>query len=174
MTDPVRLVVFVTGNESRGDDAAGPALLRELESELPQGVRVVHDFQLQVEHALELHDADLALFIDAECGLQAPFAFGERDGDVPVASFSHALSPSAILAVFRRIEGSEPPPAFILGVRAERFELGEGLSEPAAEGVARALAFARELLRDPCAGRWRSLIQARARALPRLGKNSAV
>lgn len=174
MTDPVRLVVFVTGNESRGDDAVGPMLLHELGPDLPSGVHVVRDFQLQVEHALELRDADLALFIDAACGLQAHFGFGEPDGSDAVSSFSHALSPSALLEVFRRIEGREPPPAFILGIRADRFELGEGLSESAAQGMDRALAFARGLLREPCAERWRTLTQARARSVPRSGKKSAV
>nr|WP_211166897.1 hydrogenase maturation protease [Aromatoleum evansii] len=174
VTDSGRLVIFVIGNESRGDDAAAPLLLRRLEGELPAGVRVVCEFQLQVEHALELCGANLALFIDAACGLEAPFAFSEADGRAPVSSFSHALSPAAVLDVFRRIEAAAPPPAFVLGLRAVRFELGEGLSAPAEEALGEALAFARTLFALPRPEHWRALVQARARSLPRFGKKSAV
>lgn len=174
MTDPARLVVFVAGNESRGDDAAGPLLLQRFEGDLPAGARVVCEFQLQVEHALELRGADVALFVDAACGLEAPFEFAEADGKGSVSSFSHALSPQAVLDVFRRIEGAEPPPAFILGLRAVRFELGDGLSVLAEEAIEAALPFARELFQFPQPDRWRALAQARARSLPRFGKKSAV
>ena len=174
VTDSGRLVVFVTGNESRGDDAAGPLLLHRLEGDLPAGARMVCEFQLQVEHALELRGADVALFIDAACGLEAPFEFAEADGKGPVSSFSHALSPAAVLDVFRRIEGAEPPPAFILGLRAVRFELGEGLSALAEEAVEAALPFVRALFEVPQPDRWRAAAQARARSLPRFGKKSAV
>ncbi|MCK9984091.1 MAG: hypothetical protein AzoDbin1_00563 [Azoarcus sp.] len=174
VSDSSRLVIFVTGNESRGDDAAGPLLVQQLEGDLPASARVVCEFQLQVEHALELRGADLALFVDAACGLETPFEFAEADGNGPVSSFSHALSPEAVLDVFRRIEGAEPPPAFILGLRAVRFELGEGLSALAADAVGAALPFARELFEVPQPDRWRAVAQARARSLPRFGKKSAV
>ena len=174
VSDSVRLVIFVTGNESRGDDAAGPLLLERLEADLPAGTRVVREFQLQVEHALELRGADVALFVDAACALETPFEFGEADGKGAVSSFSHALSPAAVLDVFRRIERVEPPPAFILGLRAVRFELGEGLSAPAEEALGEALAFARALFELPRPEHWRAMAQARARSLPRFGKKSAV
>ncbi|MCC4117117.1 hydrogenase maturation protease [Aromatoleum toluclasticum] len=174
MTDSGRFVVFVTGNESRGDDAAGPLLLQRLEGELPAGARVVCEFQLQVEHALELRGADLVLFIDAACGLDVPFEFAEAVGKGPVSSFSHALSPGAVLDVFRRIEGAEPPPAFVLGLRATRFELGEGLSELAADAVEAALPFTLALLEALHPDSWRKLAQAREFSSPRVGKKSAV
>ncbi|WP_211163032.1 hydrogenase maturation protease [Aromatoleum diolicum] len=150
-----RVVVFAVGNESRGDDGVGPGLLRLLEPALPAGGRAVLDFQLQVEHALELGDADLALFVDASCGLEAPFAFYEIGPEAAASSFTHALSPSAVLAVFRRIEQLAPPPAFVLGIRASRFELGQGLSPGAAADLDCALEFARELMAVPDPVAWR-------------------
>lgn len=176
VTEAVPLVVFVVGNGSRGDDGLGPALLSRIEPKLPPDARVVVDFQLQVEHAFDLYGAALALFIDAECGLEAPFAFREadREGDDTAATFSHALSPVAVLDVFRRVEQAPPPPAFVLGIRAVRFELGEGLSPSAEADLEIALAFLRPLLERPVATAWRKTCQARRRSCPRSGKNIAV
>jgi hydrogenase maturation protease len=151
-----RLVVFAVGNESRGDDGVGPMLLRRIEPVLPPGGRAVLDFQLQVEHALELRDADLALFVDACCGLDAPFAFHEIGPEAQASSFSHALSPSAVLAVFRRIEQLAPPPAFVLGIRANCFGLGEGLSPGTSVDLEHAVRFALTLLAAPDPAVWRT------------------
>ena len=41
------------------------------------------------------------------------------------ASFTtHALSPQALLQVFRDLQGEAPPPCTLLAIRGERFELG--------------------------------------------------
>ena len=69
MSPQTRLVIFGYGNPSRGDDALGSLLLARAETEVDRlpglDVALVEDFQLQVEHALDLEDRDLALFIDA-------------------------------------------------------------------------------------------------------------
>jgi len=70
-------VVFGVGNDARGDDALGPALMAWLEAQRLPGVRLVADFQLNVEHALDLEGAALALFIDAGIGTPTPFSFHE-------------------------------------------------------------------------------------------------
>ncbi|MBS0347115.1 MAG: hydrogenase maturation protease [Proteobacteria bacterium] len=127
----VRLVIFAVGNPSRGDDALGPRLMAELESWNLPDVRLVSDFQLQVEHALDLDDRDLALFIDAGTGTPAPFSFREIRPAPDRSISSHALSPEAVLYVHEEIR-RPPPPAFVLCVRGEAFQLGEGLS-PTAE-----------------------------------------
>lgn len=152
----MRLVVFAVGNPSRGDDALGPRLMAELENWNPPDVRLVSDFQLQIEHALDLDDRDLALFIDAGTGTPAPFSFCEIRPAPDRSISSHALSPEAVLYVHGEIRRA-PPPAFVLCVRGEDFRLGEDLS-PAAEAH---LAAARTQLRrclahiDPDA--WRRL-----------------
>ena len=48
------VVVFAVGNPSRGDDALGPLLMAGLEQQDWPGVQLVSDFQLQIEHALDL------------------------------------------------------------------------------------------------------------------------
>jgi len=132
MTAPV--VVFAVGNRSRGDDALGPMLLDRLAGALAaEGSEsrfdLIDDFQLQVEHALDLAGRERALFIDAGTGTPAPFAFRAIEPADSVATHStHALPPEAVLAVYRKLTGCAPPPAFVLCVRGESFELGADLT----------------------------------------------
>lgn len=157
MTKLSALVVLVVGNESRGDDAIGPAILEPLMPLLGCECRVVRDFQLQLEHALELRDAGLALFIDAAVGLDDPFRFSEIHARSGRSTFSHAMRPEEVLGVFRQIEQKTPPPAFVLAIRAVDFTLGNPLSDQARSDLACALKFAQTLLREPDAQRWRAM-----------------
>jgi hydrogenase maturation protease len=131
------VVVLAVGNRSRGDDALGPLLLDRLGDWLAAGDRgadfeLIEDFQLQIEHALDLAGRRLVLFVDAGTGTPVPCAFYATAAAHPGGSHStHALAPAAVLGVYRQITGEDPPPAFVLCVRGERFELGEGLSGPA-------------------------------------------
>ena len=97
---------------------------------------MVDDYQLQIEHALDLVDADCALFLDAGKDTPAPFAFSRLAPKRDATHSTHALSPEAVLDVYVQVRGAAPPPAFALCVRGESFELGEGLS-PAARRAAR-------------------------------------
>ena len=134
---PAGLIVIAVGNRSRGDDAIGPLLLDRLQDWLANGdrgadIELLEDFQLQIEHALDLAGRRLVLFIDAGTGTAAPYHFHATAAAAPGASHSsHALAPAAVLGVYRQITGGSPPPAFVLCVRGDRFELGEDLSRSA-------------------------------------------
>lgn len=153
-----RVVVLGYGNTSRGDDAIGPLLLADLEAAHLPGLVTVEDFQLQIEHALDLVGADLALFLDAGTGTPAPYAFYEAQPQGVFASSTHALLPEAVLAVFKRIQGVEPPPAFVLCVRGEVFELGAPMSPVATERLEAARRFVLELCAAPEVQRWRTQV----------------
>lgn len=152
------LVILGYGNPSRGDDALAPLLLGRI-GEAPggrPGWEVIEDFQLQVEHALDLAGRDLALFIDADASCQGPFRFTEL---LPVrdASFStHAISPAAVLQAYRDVHRKEPPPSFVLGIRGESFELGAGLSPAAESSLESAWIFLKTLLETPSPDAWRA------------------
>jgi hydrogenase maturation protease len=154
-------VVFACGNPSRGDDALGPALMRRVQEwnrrHPDRPVETVEDFQLQVEHALDLEGRDLALFVDAAA--IAPEAVSlRRVGPSVCPSFStHALSPSALLAAFVNLVGDPPPPAFSLGVRGEAFELGQPLSREAAANLDEAWDRLQHLLADPSEHAWEGM-----------------
>ena len=150
MTAPV--VVFAVGNPSRGDDAIGPEMARLLSAWL-QGeglagqVEIVEDFQLNIEHALDLQGRKLALFIDAGENTPAPFQFRRIARSAIPSHSTHALPPEAVLQVYWQMEGQEPPPAYVLCVRGEKFELGDGLSASVSERLAAAATLLVELCR---------------------------
>lgn len=157
------VVVLAAGNRSRGDDAIGPLLLERLASRLAAEGRsgefeLIDDYQLQIEHALDLKGRRLALFIDAGWRTPAPLAFyAVNAAPGAVQSTTHELSPQAVLEVYRRIELTEPPPAFALCVRGERFELGEGLSAPAEAHMEVAWRQLTLLCGKPDAALWRAM-----------------
>ena len=157
---PGAVVVFAVGNSSRGDDALGPLLLERLAAWLDaEGRRgefeLIDDFQLQIEHAFDLAGQRLALFIDAGAGTPAPCVFHAVSPGTTLATHStHALSPAAVLAVYREFAHNEPPPAFVLCVRGEGFGLGDGLSAAAHEHLDAAWQVLRCLCRTPEVAAW--------------------
>ncbi|HLO62968.1 MAG TPA: homospermidine synthase, partial [Azonexus sp.] len=140
-------------------DAIGPELLGRLEhwlarQGLGEGVELIEDFQLNIEHALDLAGRELALFIDAGENTAAPYIF-ERIFPAVIPSHStHALPPQAVLQVYRQTEGSEPPPSFVLCVRGERFGLGEDLTSEALSRVDAAMTLLERLMRQPTVAEW--------------------
>jgi len=125
------VLVLAVGNPSRGDDALGPELAARLEAAALPGVEVITEFQLQVENALDLVGRERVIFIDAGTGTPAPFELRRLAEAADFLHTSHALSPEAVLATYRRVTGETAPEAWLLCVRGESFELGEALSAAA-------------------------------------------
>jgi hydrogenase maturation protease len=92
---------------------------------------VIVEFQLQVENALDLVGRERVIFVDAGTGTPAPFELRRIAAAPEFLHTSHALSPAAVLATYRRVQGVEPPECWVLCVPGESFELGEPLSEAA-------------------------------------------
>jgi hydrogenase maturation protease len=157
------VAVFGIGNRSRGDDAVGPLLLDRLrawlaEQGLADGFELFEEYQLQVENALDLEGRRLALFIDACRDAPTAVAFGPVGATAILAGHStHALSPGAVLGVYLRVTGEGPPPAFVLGVRADDFELGAAPSPAAMEAMEDAWAMLRSLARCPRHAEWQTM-----------------
>jgi len=134
MTAP--LLVLGVGNPSRGDDALGPLFVERLERAALPGVEVLTDFQLQIEHAMDLIGRARVVFVDA--ALERGVRLERVEPRADAAAQTHALSPAAVLEVFRQVVG-QPPEAFVLAIGGESFELGEGLSATAASNLEEAL-----------------------------------
>ena len=149
-----RVLLFGYGNPSRGDDALGPALidridaLRAAHRHWPE-LELLTDYQPQVEHALDMQGKDRVVLVDASVTADAPFTYQPVVAAADVAYTTHALAPQGLLHIFQRVTGEAPPPAFLLGIRGERFELGEPLSAAAERNLESAVAFTVELL-DAC------------------------
>ncbi len=137
------VLIFGWGNPSRGDDAIGPLLVEHIESLNFPGVECLTDFQLQVEHALDLKGKLRVLFIDASVAAASPFTVTPLVADKDPSFTSHAMSPQAILHAFVQLEGHPPPPSWMLAIRGESFELGQPLSASAEQNLKEALQWVR-------------------------------
>lgn len=145
------LLVFGWGNLSRGDDALGPLLIEGLRAVATPSATVdyLDDYQLQIEHALDLVGRERALFVDASLSCRAPFEVTQLRA-APDSSFTtHALSPQALMQVFSDLRGQAPPPCTLLAIRGEHFELGAPPSAAALAHLAAALAWASDWLAAP-------------------------
>jgi hydrogenase maturation protease len=154
------VAVLAIGNRSRGDDAVAPVLLDRLQAwaasaGLADRFDLLEAYQLQPENALDLAGRRLLLFIDAGRAPAGGIAFREAAPAAGLAA-SHALPPAALLDVFCRLELGPPPPAFVLELGAERFELGDGLSPGAREALEAGWALLRELASDARLEAWRA------------------
>lgn len=156
------ILIFGYGNPSRGDDALGPMLIERLESWLVSKlqsagrVECLTDFQLQVEHALDLVGRSLVLFVDAHVDCPAPWQLSELHPATDASYSTHAISPASVLRVYQQIHAADPPPSFLLGIRGERFELGEPLTDAAEAHLSSALECVKSLCRTPSADHWRA------------------
>lgn len=143
------IVIFCCGNPSRGDDAIGPVIFERLMTH-GGNFDAVCDYQLQIEHALDLADRECAIFVDAAIGIEADFEmkqiFPARD-----ASYStHALSPGALLDVCERVVAKQAPQAYLLGVKGVSFELSDPLSPCARDNLEASWIFLMDFLTSKC------------------------
>ncbi len=146
---PVLLLGY--GNPSRGDDGLGPALLEMIEEQralgrAPDIFDALTDYQLQIEHALDMQKRQLVVFIDASVSATAPFDYSRLEPCRDNSYTSHAMSPSALLAVYEQVCGEPLPDAYLLGISAYQFDLGTSITAQACEHLGQARDFVRELL----------------------------
>ncbi len=145
-------LVLAWGNPSRGDDALGPLFADAIAALQLPGVECQCDFQLQIEHSLDLRGRQRVLFVDAarDDALPdgAPFLLRPLQAMRDASFSSHALSPAALLQVYASTEADAPPPAWLLGIGGHVWALGAPLSRAAQRHLQQALAWAGDWLRQ--------------------------
>ncbi len=112
-------------------------------------VDLLTDFQLQIEHAVDLENRALVLFVDASVSCSPPFQFSRVQPARDTSYTSHALSPAAVLYVYQQINhaSSPPPPAFQLAISRRAIRVwASPLSVAAEANLALALDFVGQLL----------------------------
>jgi len=148
---PAPGLILTYGNPSRGDDALGTAIFEMLENykretgQLEQ-VDLLTDFQLQIEHAVDLNDRRYVLFVDASVSCREPFEYQTLKAEKDDSFTTHAMSPASVLSVFRQINHRDPPPAFLLTIRAYEFGLGKFMSKKATANLQDAYQFLIDLI----------------------------
>jgi hydrogenase maturation protease len=147
--------VVCVGNELRGDDAAGLAVLRLLEGDLPAGVRVLGCAGEPVALLAAWEDCDTAIVVDAthsgaEVGTVRRILAHEAPlpGDLGRAS-THVLGVAEAVELARAL-GKLPARTIVYGIEGSRFDVGSPLSpEVAAATESVAAAIRRELTAEP-------------------------
>jgi len=161
----VKTVVLGIGNPGRRDDGLGWALVNEINRGQARNsldnkkggqapisreigacpLFIEWKYQLNIEDAHAIKDADLVVFADAAREGEAPATLAELAPAAEISFSTHALSPAAVLALAEELYGRAPQ-AFLLAIRGYDFDLGEGLSPQAAANLEAALALLADFL----------------------------
>lgn len=151
------ILILAYGNLSRGDDALAPLLLEYVEN-LPEAllekVECLTDFQLQIEHALDLQHRELVLFADASVANQQLIEFKQLKPVHDNSYTTHAMNPVSVMQVYQDTLKASPPPCFLLTLQGVEFELGANLSEIAERSLQQAIGFVDVLLQKPVLEFW--------------------
>jgi Ni,Fe-hydrogenase maturation factor len=107
------------------------------------------DFQLQVEHTLDLQGRSAVLLVDASHpgavrGAHITPLCPRPERPAPA---SHALDAPTLLGLALALQGAAPP-AWLLAIEGASFGLGEGLSPLAHQHLKQAHQLARNWLRE--------------------------
>lgn len=159
------VAVLGYGNPSRGDDALAPLLLEHIQQKLnkhliPDCFDLIDDFQLQIEHTLDMQGRSQILFIDASMNAKEPFEFSRIHAAQDDSISSHALSPVALLSVYEQVHHEPAPSAFLIAIPGYRFELGEALSPKAEANLHQAVEFCDQILINTDLAYWNSCLPA--------------
>ena len=154
---PSPTLIFTWGNPSRGDDALGPKIYKLLQQETLPDVDLLTDFQLQIEHVIDLENRQRVLFIDASVSAKAPFEFHLIQAAQDDSYTSHAMSPQSLLAVYEKVNKQAAPGSFMLSIRGYEFGLGLAVSDKAAANLDEAVVFIKQFLTKNSTEEWRQL-----------------
>lgn len=158
MSSPARILVQAIGNPLRSDDGAGPLLIERLAERLAgwpdAAVELEWVYQLQIENAEQWQHYEMVIVVDAEARATQAVSWREIavQQDFDSCHFdSHQQSPAAVCQLMRQLfagrPGAAPTRVFVLGIRAESFELGETLSPLAREALVEAERYLVRVLR---------------------------
>lgn len=139
----MRILAMALGTPLRGDDGAGLAAARGLDS-LVSGLEVIELQELLPEHAERVADADGVLFLDASvAGTPGEVRAAHLAPRAARAAVIHALMPEEVLGLARALYGRCPPAALVT-IGGKEFAFGDALSPE----VEAALPLAREKARE--------------------------
>ena len=152
MTTTSALVIGF-GNPLRGDDGVGLTVAEALAGNPPPDCQVIIRHQLTPELADAIAAVKLVVFVDAAADA-APGAVvirQIRETSKPTTGLGHAFDPPGLLALAGRLYGRSPE-AFLVGVGADSFTLGESLSEAVIAALPEAIAEVRRLVSQKVGG----------------------
>jgi hydrogenase maturation protease len=139
--DCPRCIVFGIGNPDRGDDAAGPAVARQLRELLRRDVEVIEHGGEAAALVAQMDGAESVFLIDA-CASGAPAGTIHRFdvSAAPLPDLAFGLSTHgcglAMAVELARTLGQLPRRCIIYAIEGASFATGVPLSPPVAAGIA--------------------------------------
>jgi hydrogenase maturation protease len=130
-------VVIGYGNPLRGDDGAGPMVAAAVGSSL-RGVTVMTPQQLLPEMAAPIARAGLVVFVDAALGDEPGVVSCDPVRGSGTTNGNHTLSPAALLRLTRDAYGVEPP-AWLVRIHGQAFDVGAPQSAPVEQALPHAI-----------------------------------
>lgn len=157
------VLIFAYGNISRGDDALAPLLLEYLQKDnivqsCGHPIRYLCDYQIQIEHILDLQDCERVLLIDAHQALDRPYAFKTVTAQMETSYTTHGMTPATLLHTFESTLEIPAPKTSLLAIQGRDFNLGEPLSDLAEENLSLAYEFCLNILNHADFKNWDDLI----------------
>jgi len=149
---PQKILIYGYGNPGRQDDGLGIRFISELECWLKQNIMdnisLDSNYQLNIEDALALSEADIAIFVDASTETIEDFVLTKVEPCDKVEFTMHAVSPAFILSLCRDLYKTAPK-TYLLHIKGYEWAMQEGLSEKAGCNLNLALAFIQSILKEP-------------------------
>jgi hydrogenase maturation protease len=143
-------IVIGYGNELRGDDGIGPALIRQLDSLGLKDVTTLAVQQLTPELAALLAEHRHAVFVDASVNGETAVRMERLAASTTPGYSAHIADPKDLLVltdqVYQRL-----PQAWQVTIRGSDFEIGHGPTQLGLENMRRALELIQDLVKiyDP-------------------------
>ena len=134
-------LLFGIGNSGRSDDGLGWAFLDRIEQETDCAGALEYRYQLQVEDAALVRDAQRVIFIDSYQGeLPGGFAWKPCEPAEDFQFTTHVLPPRGVMHFCQKLYGKKPR-ADLLMIQGTSWDLRLGLSPEAERHLEDALRF---------------------------------
>jgi hydrogenase maturation protease len=145
---PADVLVVGVGNDLRGDDGVGLAVIRELARAGIPGLQAVWSHQLVPELVEPIAAARMVVFVDAAEHVRGGVTVRPITASPPSVGGHHA-DPAAVLGLARHA-GFQVPAAYLVSVPGHDFGVGTKLSRGARAAVPQAVRAVLRLVTEPC------------------------
>ena len=135
-----RTLILAWGNPGRLDDGLGPAFANIASDWALPDVTIDAQYQLQVEDAAMVSQAERVVFVDSYQGiLPGGFQWTPCNPSKEFEFTSHVLAPSAVMFLCQDLYGKTPAAELLL-IQGDNWELSTGMSSAAQRRLDEALA----------------------------------
>ncbi|MDD5373194.1 MAG: hypothetical protein PHO62_07180 [Sulfurimonas sp.] len=114
-------VIIGYGNELRGEDAFGVAVIKEMQKFSLKDTKLISVFQLTPEIVLELLDADEIIFIDTCSDEKNHYSLSCSLSEQNGLNLSHHISPKTIIYMLKSLYNRHPN-FFIYSMMSSSFD----------------------------------------------------